>query len=99
MPPKASKTGERSEKELMRFSEDIRTRKAAIGKPFLPRQAPIQNALALQLDDFYQSFDGKMTCEDDHVDIKLVIPDKSVTFIKISQHHQPVWQYVLPLCH
>jgi hypothetical protein len=71
-------------KTLGRFSEEIRTRRAEAGKPFLPRQAPIQNALAIQLDDFFRPQNGKVTCEDSRVDIKLVAPDNSITFIEIK---------------
>ena len=72
------------DKVLGRFSEEIRTRRAEAGKPFLPRQAPIQNALAIQLDDFFRPKNGKVTCEDGRVDIKLVTPDNSITFIEIK---------------
>jgi|GEM_PF-972727 len=71
-------------KALGRFSEEIRARRAEAGKPFLPRQAPIQNALAIQLDDFFRPKNGKVTCEDSRVDIKLVAPDNSITFIEIK---------------
>jgi hypothetical protein len=84
VPPKSTETGERSERDLARFSEDIRNRRAAAGKPFLPRQAPIQNALALQLDDFYRPLNGKVKCEDEYVDIKLLMPGKLGTFIEIK---------------
>lgn len=73
-----------SSKELARFSEELRIRRVEAGKPFFPRQAPIQNALAKQLDGFFRPKNGKVTCEDERVDIKLVAPDSSITFIEIK---------------
>lgn len=79
-----TKKGHRFVKDLGRFSEAIRERRAAAGKPYVPRQAPIQNALAVQLDDFYKQKGYIITCEDERVDIKIEAPDSSATFIEIK---------------
>ena len=71
-------------KELDRFSEEILTRRADSGKPFYPRQAPIQNALARQLNSFLIQKNCEVTCEDERVDIKIVEPNGSKTFIEIK---------------
>lgn len=69
---------------LNRFSEAIRTRRGINGKSFLPRQAPIQNALALQLQDYFGQRGATVTCEDERVDIKLVTANGEVTFFEIK---------------
>jgi hypothetical protein len=73
-----------TKKELDRFSEEIRTRRADSGKPFYPRQAPIQNALAKQLNNFLMPKNCKVTCEDERVDVKIIEPNGSKTFIEIK---------------
>lgn len=76
--------GHREKAELDRFSELIRSRRSISGKQFLPRQAPIQNALALQLNDFIAPQGGRVTCEDERVDIKIVTANGETTFIEIK---------------
>lgn len=80
----SDKEDKRTPKELARFSEEIQQRRASAGKEVTPRQAPIQNALAVQLADYYGPQKGVVTCEDERVDIKLVAPDRSVSFIEIK---------------
>lgn len=76
---------EPSEKEIIdRFSEQIRKYKEIAGKEFLPRQAPIQNALARQLKKFFAPKGGHVTCENERVDIKLITKDNKATFIEIK---------------
>lgn len=72
------------DKELGRISEEIRTRQAIAEKFVHPRQAPIQNALIKQLHNFFSPQGGNVTWEDERVDIKLVAPDSSITFIEIK---------------
>jgi len=76
--------GLREKDELARFSEAIRTRRSISGKQFLPRQAPIQNALALQLNDLFAPQGGRVTCEDECVDVKLVMKNCKAIFFEIK---------------
>lgn len=71
-------------KELNRFSEKIRKSRTRSEKPFLPRQAPIQNNLAVQLDRFYRPKGYLVKCEHNRVDITLESPKGGFTFIEIK---------------
>lgn len=56
---------------LDRFSETIRLRRAISAKEFLPRQAPIQNRLAMRLAEIYGPKGYQVLCEDHRVDITI----------------------------
>lgn len=81
--PNLTEDSSNSRQELNRFSEEVRNRRASAGKAFLPRQAPIQNKLSLQLEKYYAPKGGIVMCEDDRVDITLTISGKK-TFIEIK---------------
>ena len=60
---------EPTEQELARYSEATRLRRAISAKEFLPRQAPIQNLLAMKLATVYGPQGYQVRCEDHRVDI------------------------------
>lgn len=68
---------------LDRFSETVRLRRAISAKEFLPRQAPIQNRLALQLAEVYGPKGYQVRCEDHRVDIT-IRKGKYASFLEIK---------------
>lgn len=76
--------GQPSDEILNRFSEEIYERRCASGKLVVPRQAPIQNALAMQLHSAFSSKGYRVTCEDQRVDMKLFDPNGFASFIEIK---------------
>lgn len=72
-----------SAQELARFSEAIRVRRAICAKEYSPRQAPIQNRLAVQLARVYGSKGYQVRCEYKHVDIS-IHKDNYASFLEIK---------------
>ena len=72
-----------SAQELARFSEAIRVRRAICAKECSPRQAPIQNRLAVQLASVYGPKGYQVLCEDNHVDIS-IRKDNYASFLEIK---------------
>ncbi|WP_156831588.1 hypothetical protein [Desulfovibrio piger] len=72
-----------SAQELARFSEAIRVRRAICAKECSPRQAPIQNRLALQLATIYGPQGYQVLCEDNRVDIS-IRKDNYTSFLEIK---------------
>jgi len=72
-----------SAQELARFSEAIRVRRAICAKECSPRQAPIQNRLAVQLASVYGPKGYQVLCEDNRVDIS-IRKDNYASFLEIK---------------
>ena len=72
-----------SVQELARFSEAIRVRRAICAKECSPRQAPIQNRLAVKLASVYGPKGYQVRCEDNRVDIS-IHKDNYVSFLEIK---------------
>ncbi len=76
--------GHPSDEDLNRFSEETQERRGTSGKSVVPRQAPIQNALAMQLHSIFSPKGYRVTCEDQRVDMKLFDPNGRASFIEIK---------------